>query len=212
MEKKVMGIKVRDYVYFMSAIVFATLLNAFVLRPNLYQSSIDYIIDLQTRRRDPYLLIFFNTIRKLGSTWFIYGTLLLIYVFKERALAFHYTLVISFMMFFLVFMKMLIRFPRPYQYSPEVMPTTCSGQYGCPSATTIRVTTLLASLFFDFVHERRHKMGVVKYTLMLCLNVFCIGSVMVSRVYLAAHSINQVIFGGSIGFSISVFLYFSVKP
>ena len=46
MEKKVMGIKVRDYVYFLSAIVFASLLNAFVLRPNLYQPSIDYIIDL----------------------------------------------------------------------------------------------------------------------------------------------------------------------
>ena len=55
-------------------------------------------------------------------------------------------------------------------------------------------------------------MGVVKYTLMLSLTVFCIGSVMVSRVYLAAHSINQVIFGGAIGFSISMFLYFSVKP
>jgi len=158
------------------------------------------------------VLVFFNTIRKLGSTWFIYGTLLLIYVFKEKALAFHYTLVISFMMFFLVTMKMIIRFPRPYQYSAEVMPITCSGQYGCPSATSIRVTTLLASLFFDFVHEKRHKMGVFKYSLMLCLTVYCIGSVMMSRLYLAAHAINQVIFGAAIGLEIAIFLYFSVKP
>jgi len=111
-------------------------------------------------------------------------------VFKEKALSFHYTLVISFMLTFLVSMKMIIRFPRPYQYSPEVMPITCSGQYGCPSATTIRVTTLLTSLFFDFVHEKRRKIGVAKYSLMLCLTVFCIVSVMVSRVYLAAHAIN----------------------
>lgn len=58
--------------------------------------------------------MYFQNIKKLGSAWFIYGVLLLIYVFKERALAFHYTLIISMMMFFLCFMKMIIRFPRPY--------------------------------------------------------------------------------------------------
>jgi len=76
---------------------------------------------------------------------------MIIYVFKERALAFHYTLVISLMMFFLLQLKLMVRFPRPYQYSAEIFPTTCSGQYGCPSATTIRVTTMLTSLFLDFV-------------------------------------------------------------
>jgi len=98
------------------------------------------------------MFTFFQTVKKLGSSYFIYGVLLLIYIFKERALAFHYTLIISAMMFFLCYMKMLIRYPRPYQYSAEIIPTSCSGQYGCPSATSIRVATMITSLFLDFVH------------------------------------------------------------
>lgn len=128
--------------------------------------------------------------KELGSLHFIYGTLLVIYAFQEKALAFHYTLVISAMMFFLCYMKMLIRFPRPYQYSAEIIPTSCSGQYGCPSGTSIRVATLIASLFLDFVHAKRRRMNFMQYSFWLFVTVGSIASVCVSRVYLAAHSIN----------------------
>ena len=114
--------------------------------------SLDWIRRIQSEGRDPLVYTYFETVKDLGSSYFIYGTLLFIYVFKERALAFHYTLVISFMMFFLCFMKMIVRYPRPYQMYADILPTSCSGQYGCPSATTIRVTTMIASLFLDFVH------------------------------------------------------------
>ena len=151
MDRKILGIKLRDYLLFFGSIVLISIMNS-IFRPYLYQLSLDIIMHFQTIGRDPYVFAFFNTIKKLGSSYFIYGVLLLIYIFKERALAFHYTLIISFMMFFLCFMKMLIRFPRPYQYMNEIIPTSCSGQYGCPSATSIRVSTLMISLFLDFVH------------------------------------------------------------
>jgi membrane-associated phospholipid phosphatase len=150
--------------------------------------------------------------KELGSTHFIYGVLIYIYVFKEKALAFHYTLIISAMMFFLCLMKMIIRYPRPYQYSAEIIPTSCSGQWGCPSGTTIRSTSLLVSLFFDLVHERRFSVTVPQYLFGLVLTIVASVSVMISRVYLAAHSINQTLFGAAIGIEIAYFMHFLVKP
>lgn len=42
--------------------------------------------------------------------------------------------------------------------------------------------------------------------------MFCLLSVMCSRVYLAAHTINQIVFGAAIGLEIAVFMHYSVKP
>lgn len=113
LEKKVFNIKIKEYLIFITGILVATIINS-IVRDWLYKMSLDLIMQIQTQGRDPFLLAYFETIKKIGSNYFIYGVLVLIYVFKERALAFHYTLIISAMMFFLCYMKMIIRYPRPY--------------------------------------------------------------------------------------------------
>jgi hypothetical protein len=140
--------------------------------------------------RDPYSYAFFSTVKDIGSSYVVYGSLVLIYIFNSRALAFHYTLIISAMMFFLCFMKMIVAYPRPYQVHPDVLPTTCSGQFGCPSATAIRVVTIVTSLFLDFFHSKRNRKHILYYSVGCIITFIGVFGVMASRVYLAAHSIN----------------------
>ena len=147
----------------------------------------------------------------VGSTYFVYGTLIFIYIFCSKALAVHYTFVISTFFWFLVEMKMFIRFPRPYQGHDDVLPTECTAQYGCPSATAIRVSTIIFSLYLDFIHEKRRRLGPSLFYFWTFLTTLIIVLVAVSRVYLAAHSINQVIFGSGVGIASACFLHFSVK-
>eukprot|EP00347_Sterkiella_histriomuscorum_P023975 403332739 len=116
------------------------------------------------------------------------------------------------MMFFLCFMKMVVRYPRPYQYHDDIIPTSCSGQWGCPSATSIRVGTIVMSVYLDFCYEVRHRIHPIFYYCGCVLAFLGVFGVMCSRVFLAAHSINQVIFGSTIGIEIAVFLHFCVKP
>lgn len=122
----------------------------------------------------------------------------------------HYALLISTMMFFMTLMKMLIQLPRPYQFSPDIIPITCSAQFGDPSGTTLRSTTMLVSLFLDFVHDKRVSLG--QYLVCLGITAASVASVMWSRVYLASHTINQVLFGGAIAVLISLYMHNSVKP
>lgn len=71
---------------------------------------------------------------------------------------------------------------------------------------------MVLSVYLDFCYERRHQMHPLLYYFG-CLATFVgIVGVMASRVFLAAHSINQVIFGSVIGMEIALFLHFCVKP
>ena len=71
---------------------------------------------------------------------------------------------------------------------------------------------MIASLFLDFVHTKRNKITLLQYSIGLSITIISIVSVMISRVYLAAHSINQVVYGATIGLEIALFMHFTVKP
>lgn len=71
---------------------------------------------------------------------------------------------------------------------------------------------MVMSVFLDFVYEARHSLNPILYYLGCAATFIGIFGVMCSRVFLAAHTINQVIFGTTIGIEIALFLHFSVKP
>jgi hypothetical protein len=113
LQKKVCGVRIRDYLLFLGSVILITLINI-IFRPYLYQKSLEIILDIQKSGRSEGLVGYYKVVEQFGTTNFVYFVLFCVYIFCSRALAFHYTLIISIMMFFLVFMKMIIRFPRPY--------------------------------------------------------------------------------------------------
>ena len=89
-----------------------------------------------------------------GSPEFVYFSLILIYIFKSKFLALHYSVVISVMYFFVFYMKLIIRHPRPYQQVKEVVPTRCSVTFGDPSAHCIVSSTMLITHYLNLVYHR----------------------------------------------------------
>lgn len=120
------GVTFRDYLMFSLAVSVITILN-YIFRVPLYNKSLEVILNIQNSGRGQAATTFFKVVEQFGNTSFVYLTLFTVYIFCSRALAYHYTLVISTMMFFLVFMKMIIRYPRPYQVHPDIIPMECSG-------------------------------------------------------------------------------------
>ena len=91
----------------------ASILNL-LFRPYLYGITIDLILKIQADGRNPIINFIFETVKDTGTSEVVYGTLIFVYVFASRGLAIQYTFIISAMMFFLCFMKMIIASPRPY--------------------------------------------------------------------------------------------------
>lgn len=71
---------------------------------------------------------------------------------------------------------------------------------------------MISSIYLDFVFAKKNFIPNSLFLTGSFAAPFLILSVLICRVYFAAHSINQVIFGAVIGVEIAVFLHFSVKP
>jgi hypothetical protein len=153
--------------------------------------------------------------RRFGTADFFFMVLILIFVFGSRALAFHYSVVISLAMFFMTFLKVVIHFPRPYQIHPDLMPLAlqyCSAQYGSPSSSGIRVSFMMTTIFLDAFYGRRHIIHPFMLAFGFILTQFINMCVLISRVYWVQHTIDQIIYGALLGIYISIYLHFSVKP
>ena len=116
--------------------------------------------------------------------------MLLLFVFASKAFALHYALITSVTFFMFVFLKMLMREPRPYQYDPTIHPYGCSPQYGCPSGSSMRIASSLTSLYLDFVFSKRNKMNPILFGFFSLVYVVALFSGCIARVYLFAHTIN----------------------
>lgn len=92
----------------------------FTLGPYLYKLSLDLMHYIQAEGRDPTLLSLFTSLKMIAENQFFYMITLLLFVFASKAFALHYTLITSVTMFTFVYLKMLFREPRPYQYDPTI--------------------------------------------------------------------------------------------
>lgn len=113
-----------------------------------------------------------------------------LFVFASKAFALHYALVISVTMFAFVYLKMLIREPRPYLVDPTLDPYSCSPQYGCPSGSSVRLTCALTSLYLDFVFSKRERMNPILFGFLSLVYIVLFLSGTLARLYLFAHTLN----------------------
>ena len=109
---------------------------------------------------------------------------------------------------------------RPFWESGDITPADCVLDLGNPSGHCLTASFILLTLYLNQYYEvgRRQVFRtifctgyIVKMGLTALLLSFLI-MLMFSRVYLGEHSINQVIFGTSIGVVLSVSMHYSLKP
>jgi hypothetical protein len=107
-------------------------------------------------------------------------------------------------------LKFLYQNPRPYWINPKITIIGCEMGYGNPSGhsmSSMAFYLTLWHLIFDCSYLK--KSIRIKYSALSVTALFIL-LIALSRLYLGAHSINQVIFGGSIGFLIYFFTFYVI--
>jgi len=109
-------------------------------------------------------------------------------------------------------LKMIYMEPRPYfDFNDEINPVDNEAGWGNPSGHAVfNVAFYLTFWELLFQNSKLRKKTFVRY-FTLCLILIFVCFIIISRLILAAHTLNQLIFGATIGFGIYYFLFYAMR-
>lgn len=101
-------------------------------------------------------------------------------------------------------LKLGYKAPRPYYVSDSIRAISCESGYGKPSGHALECSQLFLTLWFIYLYHY----SKAKLTRIMCLSltVVFILLIMLDRLYLGVHSLDQVIMGAYLGTTISISL------
>lgn len=142
-----------------------------------------------------------NFISFMGDTEVLPIVTFFLYIFSRRKVT-----VVVFLIYLIIniyinnILKVLFMDPRPYMYSMRVqqLQWKCPAEYGNPSGHSWLVFQFYGCLIFDLISRIR------KTPWLMILPIVMAGLIPQSRMYLGAHSTNQVVMGLLLGLSIQV--------
>ena len=174
-------------------------------RDYLFQKSIPFQEKIHKDGKNNNILIFCKIISIFGgeiSTLFLFGIIFLFMPLNYSFLLLQGTVYSSYLTNTL---KMIYQSDRPNWHS-DYLTFSCNYGYGNPSGHSLTSIVLYLSLSHILIHYYKIK-GVIK---IIIFNFFIIFSllIVISRVILAVHSINQVIYGLTLGLGLYYLLIF----
>jgi membrane-associated phospholipid phosphatase len=138
-----------------------------------------------------------NIFSLVGNPIIIISILALQYLFfKRKLLVFVNLLYVMGGLYFMALLKQIFQETRPFWINSQVKiyEWFCPTDFGNPSGHSFIVIALYEPLFSDFIGAGKKKFGLIIWTFVAAL-------VMISRMYLGAHSLDQIVLGGLLGIS-----------
>ncbi len=108
-------------------------------------------------------------------------------------------------------LKMFYANPRPYFESLEILSVSEEGGWGNPSGHSLTAVSFILSFWkISFqMKNLKEKENFKKFCLYASL--LLIFSILISRLLIGAHSLNQIIFGGLIGLALFYFYFYIIE-
>lgn len=167
---------------------------------------------------------FFLILTKMGGgkemlIWFI-----LSFIFQRRASAIYVCSILALDKLINSYLKLLYANPRPYMVESTIQPIDCSTSFGSPSghssSASMIATTLFLHTFHGYTHSEnkylkrelyRHFYASYVYFTSLLVAMFWFFGIPFSRYLMGVHSLDQVLFGNSLGCVGGFIMHFVVR-
>ena len=184
-------------------IYFALIVTAELFyRDPLFNKSIEmqeYI--KEGRDKDDFFYKYWEFMSYFGEAKLTLSIFAIIFLFFPINSSFTIILVISYASFLTNFLKMIYQSKRPY-WESSILDVVCNSGYGNPSGHSLTSTSLYLSLAHIFTNFDCFKNKFyLKVIIFFLLAIWAI-LIMCSRFMLAAHSLNQILYGFSLGLGV----------
>ena len=187
-------------IYF--AIVIST---EFAYRNRLFEKSIEYQEDL--REQYDKKSAFYNCWKFFsffGTNTFCFAIFFVIFIFFPLNSSFLVLQTLNFSNYLTNLLKMIYQNPRPYWRS-DILDIVCNSGYGNPSGhslVSLSFFLVFSHIVTNFDYFRKYKKGNIFRIVIFSFCIILAALVIISRVLLSAHSINQIIYGSLLGIGI----------
>ena len=186
--------------------------SEFIYRESLFIRSLTIIKEMQKDLSEEFLS-FLKNLSKFGSHSMFIWLFLVVHIFLSISNSFAFICVVLFSDYLNNMMKILYENPRPFWVDTELK-LSCNGGFGNPSGHSMRSAAIylaFAHLITDNKFPASRSLNVIWRSIIFSLSIGLIIGIMLSRVYLGAHSINQIIFGSLLGIAIYLFVFFILQ-
>lgn len=186
----------------------------FITEPYYRQPLFDYSVELIETIQGPEsnknykLMRIAEVFSFLGNSGTFIPIIFLVYNFANIYKTYVLFMTLLFTAMEISLLKMIITSPRPYMINPKIIPSSCEGGWGNPSGHSLASTAFYLTLWhiiFDCNQLRKNLKA--KFTALVFIVLFIL-TIMFSRVVVGAHSLNQILYGGLLGFGLYFFLFY----
>lgn len=173
-----------------------------IYREELFKISLNVITELQDKNYYNSSKKFFEFISQLGTINCFLPFLAFILIFYPINKAFLILSLIVHSSYWDNLMKIIYGNPRPF-WEDTKLDASCNGGFGNPSGHSFSSTAVYLGISLSLVdHEFFKKRNIIFTIILYIFFLALIVLIIYSRVILAAHAINQVLYGGLLGIGV----------
>ena len=182
-----------------------------IFRDKLFSFSLTFEKNFQTD--SPGMKEFFKFISTFGQSNILLPIFFLIFFIMPLNKVFTYISVYLLSLYWDNILKIIYNNPRPYWIDQSLF-IQCSGGYGNPSGHSLGSCAsylALCHLFTEYKWFKENTTGIITRCLLFGLTLIFIFTIMLSRLFLGVHSIDQVLYGFTLGLSLYYIFFHIIK-
>lgn len=171
----------------------------------LFTYSLKFELNLQKNLSNN-ILLFFKYLTTFGCEYFIVISLIITFLLFSLIQTFIFFFGLTLCIYIQSFMKIIYGDSRPFLENQELFKGVCDGGFGNPSGHAIvSFYSYLLLLYYIINHKyfNEKKIFKIALTLLFWIMLFL---VIISRIILGLHSINQIIYGSFLGLLIFIII------
>ena len=179
--------------------------SEFIYRDSLFSYSLELEEKLQNITPNG-IIIFFKIITKVGGEYFIAFPVGFVLCFFSLIKSSIYISGLLFVFQFHSMMKIWYGNKRPFWIKGKLYKDICDGGFGNPSGHSITTTYIYLTLFIYLKESKFLRKRFYAQIIIFILFLFWIISIIFSRIILGLHSLNQIIYGSTLGIIVFLFI------
>ena len=189
-----------------SILYFALIISTeFTYKKKLFDKSINFQEDLREKYdKEGGFYKFWNFFSFFGNNIFCFGVFFVIFIFFPLNSSFLVLQSLNFADYLTNLFKIIYRNPRPY-WKSDRLDIVCNSGYGNPSGHSViglSFYLVLSHVITNFDFFRKKRKGQILRVIIFVFFSILIFLIIISRFFLSAHSINQIIYGTLLGIGI----------